>query len=86
MRVIYNGAKSGLNKIMWVPKMFRSLYIEGLLKIQELSTWNMDLDFGEKLFNFMAPNKLRYSMYIDLTPVFKIINLQSIYGRNLIDG
>ena len=46
----------------------------------------MDLDFGEKLFNFMAPNKLRYSMYIDLTPVFKIINLQSIYGRNLIDG
>ena len=46
----------------------------------------MDLDFGEKLFNFTAPNKLRYSMYIDLTPVFKIINLQSIYGRNLIDG
>ena len=68
--MVYNGAKSGLNKIMWVPN-FPVPNAEQLIGIQEPGTWNVDLDVSDHFLNFMMPNELRSSVGIDLTPIFK---------------
>ena len=70
VRVVYNGAKSGLNEVMWAPN-FPVPNAEQLIRIQEPGTWNVDLDISDHFLNFMMPTELRSSVGIDLTPIFK---------------
>ena len=53
--MVYNGAKSGLNIIMWVPN-FPVPNAEQLIGMQEPGTWNVDLDVSDHFLNFMMPN------------------------------
>ena len=68
--MVYNGAKSGLNEVMWYPN-FPVPNAEQLIRMQEPCTWNLDLDVSDHFLNFTMPNELRSSVGIDLTPIFK---------------
>lgn len=70
VRVVYNGAKSGLNKVMWAPN-FPLPNDEQLLRMKVSNTWNVDLDVSDHFLDLMIPNILSSSVGIDLTPIYK---------------
>jgi hypothetical protein len=64
IRVVYNGAKCGLNETAWAP----NFWLKSATRVLNFNYCGMDLDMGEMFLNFPLPMLFRRLSGIDLTP------------------
>jgi hypothetical protein len=67
IRMVYDGTKCGLNKILWVPS-FSLPDVDTLLSLVEESSWMGDIDIGEMFLNFPLDKHLQAYCGVDLKP------------------
>jgi hypothetical protein len=66
IRLVYNGSKSGLNKVLWVPS-FPMATGETLLRAVFPHSWMDDTDLGEFFLNFILHVALRELAGVDIS-------------------
>jgi hypothetical protein len=66
IRLVYNGSKSGLNKVLWVPS-FPMPTGETLLRAFFPHSWMDDTDLGEFFLNFILHVALRELAGVDIS-------------------
>lgn len=69
IRMVYDGTKSGLNEVLWVPS-FSLPDIGTLLSKVEENTWMCDIDIGDMFLNFCLDKNLHKYCGVDLSPYF----------------
>jgi hypothetical protein len=69
VRLVYDAARSGLNKVLWAPT-FPLPSVDTLTDMVEPSSWMADLDMGEQFHNFPLDVALRPACGIDVRPYF----------------
>lgn len=69
IRMVYDGTKSGLNQVLWVP-WFPMPTIETHLRSVEAGTFMADVDIGEMFLNFVLHENIRKFCGVDLTLYF----------------
>jgi hypothetical protein len=69
IRMVYDGTKSGLNRVLFAP-WFALATVDSMLRSVGPGTWSADNDFGEMFLNFwLHPDLQRYTG-VDLTALF----------------
>lgn len=68
-RLLFDGAKSGLNDCIWDPS-FSLPSIASLLTAMERGTWMADIDVGKQFYNFLLDSKVHPYCVVDLSPYF----------------
>jgi len=72
IRLVFDGTKSGINAIVWVPSFF--LPTSGSLGRQlQVNTYQMDLDIGEMFLNFPLFLSIRKLCGVDLSLFDEIV-------------
>lgn len=66
-RLVYNGASSGLNEVLWAPNFWLPTP-DTALNLLDYNYYSVDLDLGEMFLNFPLPKALRAVSGIDLSP------------------
>jgi hypothetical protein len=69
IRMMYDGAKNGLNDAMWAPR-FALPAIESHLRFVTTNTFLDDIDIGNMFLNFVMHERLQVYAGIDLTAFF----------------
>jgi hypothetical protein len=69
IRMVYDGAVSGLNDSIWVPR-FHLPTVNTHLRAVDEDTHMADVDAGECFLNFILHSDLRELGGVDLTPYF----------------
>jgi hypothetical protein len=69
IRMVYDGTKSGLNKVIWVPR-FPLPTVETLLRAVESGTFMSEMDIGEMFLNFVLHESMQALCGVDLTHYF----------------
>jgi hypothetical protein len=69
IRMVYNGAESGLNESIWVPRFILPT-LETHLRAVDESTFMVDVDIGECFLNFILHRELKELAGVDLTHFF----------------
>jgi hypothetical protein len=67
IRVVYNGAKCGLNETVWAPNFWLPTP-KSATRVLNFNYCGMDLDMGEMFLNFPLPMLFRRLSGIDLAP------------------
>lgn len=78
IRMVYDGTKSGLNDVMWVPR-FGLPTIDTHLRSIEEGTFLADVDVGDCFLNFPLHRSLRKLAGVDLTHYFPDPNLNTVW-------
>lgn len=69
IRMVYDGTKSGLNDVIWVPR-FSLPTVNSLLRAIESDTHMADFDIGECFLNFVLHESMQALCGVDLTEYF----------------
>jgi hypothetical protein len=69
VRMVYNGTVSGLNDLMWVPRLLLPT-VETHLRAVDEDTHMADVDVGECFLNFILHPEIRELAGVDLTHYF----------------
>jgi hypothetical protein len=69
IRMVYDGTKSGLNRILWAP-WFPLPTVETLLRSVEAGIYLGDNDVGEMFLNFMLHEDVRELCSVDFSGFF----------------
>jgi hypothetical protein len=71
VRMVYNGSKSGLNDLIWVPRFILLPTMEIHLRgVEEETCMVADNDVGECFLNFILHAELRELAGVDLSKFF----------------
>jgi hypothetical protein len=69
IRMVYDGTKSGLNDVIWVPR-FPLPTVDTLLRAVDVGTYMSDMDIGEMFLNFVLHESMQALCGVDLTNYF----------------
>jgi hypothetical protein len=69
IRMVYDGTKSGLNRVLFAP-WFALATVDSMLRSVGPGTWSADNDFGEMFLNFWLHPDLQKYTGVDITALF----------------
>ena len=69
IRMVYDGTKSGLNEVIWVPR-FPLPTVNTMLRSVDSGTFMSDMDIGEIFLTFVLHESMQALCGVDLTNYF----------------
>jgi hypothetical protein len=80
VRLVFDGTKSGLNNVLWVPS-FALPSVNSLLAAHEPGTWMADIDVAEQFYDFLLNPNIRPYCGIDLGPYYPELTTWEMWYR-----
>ena len=66
IRIVYDGTKNGINKMVWIPTFYLPISVS-LSRLLEPKTYQMDMDVGEMFYNFMLNTDVQAYCGVNVT-------------------